>query len=210
MDCKIHQLSTCTDSRPLEGRDIGPLIGWVMAVRIAVVDEDNRFVRWAPRHEIHEQRLVHRSVHVLVFDSSDRLILQQRHRDKQTYPLYWDSSCCGHVEDSDYLAGPDDELDRVYEQVAARELHEELGIRAELETLAHFGPTPGVHYEQLRLFRATSDAPITIQTSEVEQARAVSHAELRAMQADGETRLTHSLRFFLTWLDERGLWPAAR
>ena len=178
-----------------------------MGGRIAVVDKEDRFLRWEQRRVIHERRLVHRSVHVLVFDSKGRLIVQQRHRDKQTFALHWDVSCCGHVEESDYPAGPDAELDQVYAEVAARELHEELGVTAPLERLAHFAPVSGVHYEQLRLFRGVSDAELTIQTEELEQAGRRTRAELLAMVEDPAAQLTHSLRFFLAWLDEHGEWP---
>ena len=35
-------------------------------------DEANRFIRWEERRTIHEQRLPHRSVHVLLFDGAGR------------------------------------------------------------------------------------------------------------------------------------------
>lgn len=179
-----------------------------MAGRIAVVDNEDRFVRWEQRRTIHERELVHRSVHVLLFDSQGRLIVQQRHRDKQTYALHWDVSACGHVEESDYPAGPDAQLERVYAEVAARELEEELGIVTPLERLAHFAPIPAVHYEQLRLFRGCSDAELRLQAEEVEDAGPRTRAQLLAMRDDPQVLLTSSLRYFMTWLDERELWPA--
>ena len=183
-----------------------------MAGRIAVVDEQNRFLRWEARHVIHERRLVHRSVHVMVFDSRGRLVIQRRHRDKETYPNTWDNSVAGHVEESDYIGGPDDDLDRVYAEVAARELEEELGVSAPLVELGHFPPMPGVHYEQLRLFRTQSDGPFRIQESEVEEIRQVTYEEYQRLvsrrPADSITGapVTHALRFFGDWVHERGLW----
>jgi isopentenyldiphosphate isomerase len=173
--------------------------------RIAVVDADNRFVRWEARRTIHELRLVHRSVHIVVFDSQGRLLVQRRHRDKQTYPLYWDTSCAGHVEESDYVAGPDDELDRVYEAVATRELHEELGIggrdrsgpEVALRRLARLPPEPGVHYEQVQLFACTSDGPFTLQADEVDEIRLVHRGEV-------PEPMTHMLRWLIGWLPS---WP---
>jgi isopentenyldiphosphate isomerase len=171
-----------------------------MAGRIAVVDDQDRFVRWEDRRTVHDQRLVHRSIHVLLFDSRGRLLLQRRHRGKQTHPGHWDLSCSGHVEESDYGAGgPDDDLDRVYAEVASREVEEELGVRAPLRQVGHFGPTPGVHYEQIRLFRGTSDGPFTAQVEEVEELRHVTRAELAALEA--EAPLTGTLRWFTRSLD---------
>jgi isopentenyldiphosphate isomerase len=166
--------------------------------RIPVVDEENRFVRWEERRRIHEQRLVHRSVHVLVFDSAGRLLVQRRHADKQTYPRFWDVSVAGHVEESDYTGGPDDDLEAVHAAVAARELREELGVDAPVARLARLGPEPGVHYEQIHLYRAVSDGPYTLQADEVEEYRLLDRAALRAL-LDGGEPVTHALR----WLVER-------
>lgn len=174
-----------------------------MPGRIAVVDERDRFERWEERRRVHDERLVHRSIHVILLDSAGRLVLQKRHRDKQTHPSTWDISCSGHVEESDYRrAGttrvsarprapgsgseydvdPDADLDRVYFEVAARELEEELGVTApDLRELAASGPIAGVHYEQIRLYLGTSDGPYRPQPEEVEAVRAVTRAELAAL-----------------------------
>src|SRR5689334_22695822 len=96
--------------------------------RIAVVDADNHFVRWEQRRIIHEQRLVHRSIHVLAFDEEGKMVIQRRHRNKQTYPYYWDLSTSGHVEEEDYSGHPDQNLDAAYELTARREIQEELGV----------------------------------------------------------------------------------
>lgn len=176
-----------------------------MAGRIAVVDAGNRFVRWEDRKVIHQERLVHRSIHVLVFDSQGRLVIQRRHRDKDTFPHHWDNSVAGHVEESDYLAGPDDRLDEVYRAVAARELEEELGVSAALELVGHFEPLAGVHYEQIRMFQATSDGPYVIQEEEVEEVRPVTPAEYAALVASGAP-VTHALAWFVRYLREQGTW----
>lgn len=179
-----------------------------MAGRIAVVDLADRFLRWEERRAVHEQELVHRSIHVLVFDPAGRLVLQRRHRDKQTYPSCWDLSCSGHVEESDYPAGPDDDLDAVYLAVARRELEEELGISVEPVAVGHFGPEPDVHYEQVRLFVATSDGPFHPQPDEVEEVRRLDRAGCAALLASDEP-VTRTLRWFVRHALERGLWPGA-
>lgn len=176
-----------------------------MPGRIAVVDGRDRFVRWEDRDTIHREQLVHRSIHVVVLDGAGRLLAQRRHREKGTFPSHWDTSCAGHVEESDYPAGPDDQLDAVYRSVAQRELAEELGIDTALEELTHFAPTPGVHYEQLRLFRTTSAGPFTLQPEEVEAVRFLTRPELDALGEAGEP-VTPTLRFLAAWLGERGLW----
>lgn len=181
--------------------------GCGVAGRIAVVDGRDRFVAWEDRRAVHERQLPHRSVHVLLVDSRGRLLLQRRHRAKQTHPSHWDLSCSGHVEESDYgPAGPDADLDRVYAEVARREVEEELGVRAVLTQVGHFGPADGVHYEQLRLFVGTSDGPFTAQADEVEDLRHVTRAELAALRAAGAEPLTPTLVWFTDLLTDLTAW----
>lgn len=174
---------------------------------LAIVDAQNRFIRWGDRAEVHGQRLPHRSVQVLVFDPAGRLIVQQRHAEKRTYPSCWDVSVAGHVEASDYPAGPDERLDEVYRSVAERELEEELGVRAPLEELGAFAPQADVHYEHFRLYRAISDGPFTLQAEEVQALRRVAPDEWEAFAA--ENPITRTLAELVRLARERQLWPAA-
>ena len=87
----------------------------------AVVDEEDRVIGKASRREIHERELLHRSVHIFVFNPRGQLYLQKRALHKDQYPGCWDSSAAGHVD-----------WGESYETAAKRELEEELGIRARL------------------------------------------------------------------------------
>lgn len=173
-----------------------------MAPRIAVVSSDNRFLRWADRREVHDKKLPHRSVQVMLHNAKGDLLIQRRHREKLTFPSFWDISCAGHVEEPDYTAGPDEDLDRVYESVARRELFEELGVRVEVTLLGRFPPEPGVHYEQTHLYRAEHEGPFVCQEDEVEEVRFVSPAAFDAMVRDGRERVTPSLVWFVRWWRE--------
>lgn len=175
-----------------------------MSARVAVVDEKNRFVRWADRAAVHRDRLDHRSIHVLVFDTAGRLLIQLRHRAKLTFASHWDLSCSGHIEEEDYPAGPDDRLDEVYASCAARELFEELGIRPETTFRGYFAPVPGLHYEQLALYTAASDGPFVIQEDEVCEVRFVTAAELDELART--TPVTGTLVYFAKLAQERGWW----
>lgn len=173
--------------------------------RLAVVDSENRFLRWSDRAEIHSAFLPHRSIQVLVLDSADRLIVQRRHRKKLTYPSTWDISCAGHVEEVDYLGGPDERLPEVYESVARRELEEELGISVPLERLGYCAPLEGVHYEHFDWFLARSDGPFTLQETEVEALRAIARQDWESFCRSGEP-LTQTLRYLTQRLIDLGRW----
>ena len=184
-----------------------------MSTRVAVVDDHDRFVRWEDRRVVHREQLLHRSIHVLVFTTSaatnaaaPRLVLQKRHEDKLTFAGHWDLSCSGHVDEEDYTRGPDDDLDRVYATCARRELEEELGVTPELTFVGHFGAVPGVHYEQIHLYRAVSDGPFAPQADEIEELRSVTHAELEALLTRAREPHTPTLAIFARLAHERGWW----
>ena len=172
--------------------------------RIAVVDADDRFVRWTDKVDIHRNALLHRSVHVLLFDDLHRLVVQRRSDDKATDPGRWDCSCAGHVEEEDYVDGPDGSLDLVYAAVARRELREELGVSVEPVEVAHIPPIPGVNYEQLRLFAGRCNGPFVLQVEEVAEVRHLSCREVHALLRD--TACTATLRWLVDRMDAYGLW----
>ena len=83
-----------------------------------LVDDEDRVIGRAGRDEVHgNPALLHRVVHVLVFDGRGRIFLQKRAEDKDVQPGRWDTSVGGHVD-----AGEE------RESAALRELTEELDI----------------------------------------------------------------------------------
>jgi len=84
-----------------------------------VVDEHDRIIGTGDRKEIHNKGLLHRSVHIFVVDPDGRMYLQKRSLYKQEHPGKWDSSAAGHVRSGES-----------YDEAAARELAEELNLRA--------------------------------------------------------------------------------
>ena len=82
-----------------------------------VVNERDEVIGRAPRREVHARDLLHRAIHVLVFNARGEVFLQKRSLTKDTAPGLWDSSTSGHVD-----AGED------YDTCAVRELREEIGL----------------------------------------------------------------------------------
>ena len=82
-----------------------------------VVNERDEVIGRAPRREVHARDLLHRAIHVLVFNARGEVFLQKRSLTKDTSPGLWDSSTSGHVD-----AGED------YDACAVRELREEIGL----------------------------------------------------------------------------------
>lgn len=123
-----------------------------------VVDADDVVVGRAPRAEVHGRGLMHRAVHVLVFNRRRELFLQKRSRLKDAHPGTWDSSAAGH------LAPGED-----YATAARRELAEELGIEdAELQPAGHLTPTAQLGWEHVDLFVGLYDGAVRLPCTEIE------------------------------------------
>src|SRR5512141_2500878 len=82
-----------------------------------VVNERDLVVGQQSRSEVHRLGLMHRAVHVLLFNAAGLVFLQKRSMKKDRQPGLWDSSASGHVD-----SGED------YDACAVRELREELGL----------------------------------------------------------------------------------
>jgi isopentenyl-diphosphate delta-isomerase type 1 len=85
---------------------------------LEVVDKHGKVKGLAKRSEVHsDPTLIHRVVHVLVFDKKGRLLLQRRSVKKDVAPGKWDTSVGGHVNPGEDIP-----------EAAKREMKEELGI----------------------------------------------------------------------------------
>jgi isopentenyldiphosphate isomerase len=85
---------------------------------LEIVDKNGKSLGIASRSSIHgNPSLLHKVVHVLVFNSAGELLLQKRSMSKDVAPGKWDTSVGGHVSPAEdtYLA-------------ARREMEEELGV----------------------------------------------------------------------------------
>ncbi len=126
----------------------------------SVVDERDQVVGAAPRSQVHANNLLHRAVHLLIFNSAGEVFLQMRSRWKDRHPLAWDSSAAGHVN-----AGEE------YDQSAARELREELGINTPLVRMAKLSASERTGYEFICLYRGSYDGEFRLEPSEIEAGR---------------------------------------
>ncbi|MFA5830130.1 MAG: NUDIX domain-containing protein [Candidatus Gracilibacteria bacterium] len=92
---------------------------------IDLVDEKNELTgeqkTWS---EVHNKALLHRSVHIWIYNSKGEVLLQLRSEEKYTFPNLWDISCAGHVD-----------LNEDPKTSALRELKEELGLTVDPQNL---------------------------------------------------------------------------
>jgi isopentenyl-diphosphate delta-isomerase type 1 len=123
-----------------------------------IVDAQDVVVGRAPRNEVHRQRLRHRAVHILVFNSRGELFLQQRSLAKDDFPGAWDSSSAGHVGSGE-----------TYDHTALREVEEELGVRLDAlpELLFSLEASEETAWEFCRVYLAFHEGPFVLQASEI-------------------------------------------
>ena len=121
-----------------------------------VCDENDQVIGQATRAEVHSHGLVHRAVHIWVWNSQKQLLMHLRSETKDEYPLCYTSSASGHVD-----AGED------YETAAHRELSEELQLSGELSYQTKLPASPQTANEHTVLYFLDSDAEPTPDPEEI-------------------------------------------
>ena len=124
-----------------------------------IVNERDEVIGRAPRSEVHARGLLHRAVHVLVFNSRGEVFLQKRSMKKDRQPGVWDSSCSGHVD-----SGED------YDQTAVRELQEEIGLKLKAPPARLFkvDACPETDAEFVWVYRCQNDGPFQLDPDEID------------------------------------------
>jgi len=125
-----------------------------------VVNTDDVVLRQESRSVVHREQLLHRAVHVFVFNRAGQLYLQRRSMTKDTAPGKWVSSCSGHVD-----SGED------YDAAALRELGEEIGLYApeEMERVFKEAPCKQTGYEFVWLYKCLAEGPFELDPVEVSE-----------------------------------------
>ena len=133
-----------------------------------VCDSADRVIGRELRDVVHARNLLHRAVHIWVWDASGRLLLQTRSSSKDQYPNCFTSSASGHLD-----AGED------YKQAAHRELKEELGLCGPLifrVKLPSAGPETA--FEHTVLYELTTDEPPQADPGEIAAIQFLTVAEV--------------------------------
>jgi isopentenyldiphosphate isomerase len=157
-----------------------------------VVDEQDHVVEQRPRAEIHATGLRHRAIHILVFNDRNQLFLQKRSMKKDLKKGLWDTSAAGHVD-----AGEN------YERCAPRELSEELGVRAELESLFKLSPSADLGMEFIQVYRCLHNGPFIIAEDEIDEGAWLDFEQVNQWVDNNDGRLTETFR--IIWLNYRQL-----
>jgi len=162
-----------------------------------VVDNSDAVIGRASRAEVHEKGLLHRSSHIVLFNSVGQVFVQLRSLKKDNHPGLWDSSAAGHVDSGES-----------YLNCAVRELKEELGIQVNPEDLhlrSKLRATAENGQEFTHIFSTTSDEPLTLQEEEIDAGKWVTPAELDDWIE--KTPLAFTGTFLIIWEKVRDSLP---
>lgn len=124
-----------------------------------VVNERDEVIGRNTRREVHRLGLMHRAVHILVFNPHGEIFLQKRSMKKDNHPGVWDSSASGHLD-----SGED------YDACAIRELREEIGLRLNdaPARLFKIAACAGTDQEHVWVYRCEAEGPFTLHPDEIE------------------------------------------
>ena len=127
-----------------------------------LIDDQGRITGTAARSQCHgDPSLIHRAVHVLVFNSGGQLYLQRRSESKLIQPGKWDSSVGGHLSHGES-----------YVTAAERETREELGFRPlALEYLFSFLVRNEMESENIETYLTIYDGEIIPDPEEIDEGR---------------------------------------
>lgn len=127
---------------------------------LEIVNEKGEIIGSAQRSEIHgNPSLMHKVVHILVFNRKGELLLQRRSKNKDVAPGKWDTSVGGHVECGEDLLGS-----------CKREMLEELGIAEfEPEYLYSYIHRNNYESELVSTYRCVYDGEISYNMSEIDE-----------------------------------------
>ena len=95
-----------------------------------------------------DKGLLHRAFSVFLFDSQNRLLLQQRATEKITFPDMWTNTCCSHPLGIPGETGTTlEESIQGVRRAAVRKLDQELGIKASQVPIDDFKFLTRIHYK---------------------------------------------------------------
>lgn len=152
---------------------------------LAVVDENDNVIGTCARHIVHASGIIHRAVHILVFDDSGRLFLQKRSMRKDLNPGLWDTSAAGHVD-----------ADEDYDFSAVRELREELGVEHDgpMVPLFKIPPTIENGMEFVQVYRVSHNGPFTLAADEIDAGGWFAPHEIDTRVKADDTQLTPTFK----------------
>jgi len=191
-----ESLNQSDDLRDFDKTQVG-----LLAEQCIVVNEKDEAIGGASKKECHlwanisSTNLLHRAFSVLLFNTKNELLIQQRSEAKITYPLHFTNTCCSHPLNVETELDVKDAIG--VKTAAQRRLGYELGIPLDqvppesmtLLTRIHylaqnFPDTRWGEHEIDYILIVKKDVDLDVNKNEVRDVRYVSQSDLRSMLAE--------------------------
>ena len=98
-----------------------------MKQQVILVDEENNQIGVEEKIKAHEEGKLHRAFSIFIFNSDNKLLIQQRQKSKYHSSELWSNSVCSHPQPGE-----------TFDDGAHRRLKEEIGFDCELKKLFCF------------------------------------------------------------------------
>ena len=138
-----------------------------MAEMIIEVDENDTKIGLRPRDDFYTGNYIHRSAHLILFNSKNEILIQLRSHNKKWFPDLFTYSVSGTVADESY------------EACIAREMKEELGISIDVKRLFKHRPFDLLDDAWHCVFIGKYDGQITPDKGEMKKVNWISADELK-------------------------------
>jgi isopentenyl-diphosphate delta-isomerase type 1 len=134
---------------------------------VVVVDEEDKVLDYLPRKEVHDKKLLHRTISVLVFNNKGQVMLQKRSMKKDSNPGKWSFATGGHVG-----------KDETYNQAAERELIEELNLTVKPKLFKKMIIHDPAHTTMTTIYEINFNGPFKFNPEETDEVRFFSKKDL--------------------------------
>lgn len=159
--------------------------------RLDIVNEHNELIGQALRSTVHQTGALHRGVHIFLFTTEGRLLVQQRSRAQDTFPGALDCSVSEHLR-----------VAESYLDAALRGLKEELGIDPlHLTRLVYFRMDYGPGDKMINELYQGIIRPqtVTINHDEIEHIRYYTLSDMIKLLEFGEVEFSPWFAQLLRW-----------
>lgn len=162
---------------------------------LEIVNEKGEVIGYARRSDVHgNPSLIHKVVHILVFNKKGEILLQKRALNKDVAPGKWDTSVGGHVSIGEDLFFS-----------SKREMQEELGINGvDVEFLYSYIHRNNYESEFVTTFKCIYDGEIFFNKQEIDEVKFWTFEEI--IEAMGKKILSDNFENeFMTYLNYLGI-----
>jgi isopentenyldiphosphate isomerase len=146
-----------------------------MAELLDVVDDEDNVVGKATRGQCHDKRLTHRSVMFFILDSSGRVLVNRRAKDKEFFGGQWSIVLGGHVPTGES-----------YDEAVVREALEEAGLTLKPERVGYFMKRLRQECENVAVYAFTTDSKPKLLREEIEHGEFMTVGEAEAKMRSEE------------------------